>query len=234
LRRWRAARFIQADRQSFVAAYGIVVGELHVMNDPEIISPKSYRGWTVAAFVVLGLALVALVVNYCYSCSWSERGQRGDFVGGHLAAAGSIASAFLFFCALLMQRDAMRLQIHALGVQQEELRLQREDLKLTRQEMEQARKVYEAQEQQLAKQAKIAEETAIVNDILQVIQMRFQLYAAYEEGAGKWNVNAVNQAIICAEQYLGDMVTLSPLSESKLASLRRLGLSTLAPGRGQA
>jgi hypothetical protein len=63
---------------------------------------------------------------------WESPGIRGDFFGGHLAAAAGIAGTVLFFGALMLQRRELQLQ---------------------RRELEQGRKVAESQAQALRAQA---------------------------------------------------------------------------------
>ena len=112
------------------------------------------------AFVVILVGIGLLIYNWPGE-SVEQAGQRGDFFGGHLAAAGSLAGALLFFVAILLQRD--------------ELAAQRAELKLTREEMERARDVTTVQADELKKQTKIAQKAAMVSSIIQIVRMRAEL-----------------------------------------------------------
>lgn len=81
-------------------------------------------------------------------------GQSGDYLAGWLASAVALASAVLFFGAILLQR--------------EELRLQREELRLSRE-------VSKAQVEELAAQTEIARHSALLSQILDVIRLRATL-----------------------------------------------------------
>lgn len=112
----------------------------------------------VALLIALGAAWLLWHDRPATAADWGLAAQRGDYWSGHLAAATSLISAVLFFVAIMLQK--------------EELQSQREELALTREEMKQARAVSETQAQQLKRQTEIAEHSALVNGILEVISLR--------------------------------------------------------------
>lgn len=83
---------------------------------------------------------------------WEERGQRGDFWGGHIAAGASVVANLLLIITLLLQR--------------EELRLQRQELKASRLEMIESREVAERQEVALRQQVDVARQSAELSQLL--------------------------------------------------------------------
>lgn len=116
------------------------------------------------AVVVFIATIVFTVVNYVSTDDWTDRGTRGDFLGGHVAAGMTFVANLLLLVALLMQRQ--------------ELKYQREELRATRDEMRQSREVSERQETHLRKQVQISEKTAIITRIVEFSQLRDQLRVA--------------------------------------------------------
>lgn len=68
----------------------------------------------------------------------AERGQVGDFYGGHLAAAGNLASFLVVLAALVLQTRELRLQRESLDEQREELADQTAQLTKTAAQQERA------------------------------------------------------------------------------------------------
>lgn len=74
--------------------------------------------WNVWVFVIFaGILLLAGIALTFYDFSetsthidWESPGIRGDFYGGHLAAASALAGTLLLFSAVLMQRNELKLQ----------------------------------------------------------------------------------------------------------------------------
>ena len=78
--------------------------------------------------------------------SWSRSANIGQFIEGHLATGATIASALLLFIAIWLQHD--------------ELKEQRNELTLARKDSE--------------RQLAAAQEAALVNQVLQCAQLRFE------------------------------------------------------------
>jgi len=100
--------------------------------------PSNIGAWACVILAVLCfVATLALVLNGFLETEpldqeqWTQRGQRGDFWGGHVAAGAGMMGTFLFVAALLFQYS--------------ELKAQREDLALHRQEFEKSTQVAEKQ-----------------------------------------------------------------------------------------
>ncbi len=77
---------------------------------------KSRRYPIVVLVLSITLAVIALAAgifsasqDHAQAASWTERGARGDFWGGHIGAAATLAGAFLFFGALLLQSNELKL-----------------------------------------------------------------------------------------------------------------------------
>lgn len=70
----------------------------------------SIRWYVGGAVFAVTVSLGVIAVFYFVACTWEERGQRGDWFGSTLAAGAGIASAVLFFGALLLQRAELDLQ----------------------------------------------------------------------------------------------------------------------------
>jgi len=124
-------------------------------------------GWMLAAVViVLIVGLVLVAIDFANADNWTERGQRGDFWGGHIAAAGSMASVILLILTVAMQRV--------------ELHRQLEELEANRKEMEAGRQVHMSQRKQLERQAIIAEKSAQQIHIFDVLERRQSIYDQYQ------------------------------------------------------
>jgi len=111
------------------------------------------------AWVALGLASLALLLAGVLTCfdyangdDWAVRGARGDFWGGHWAAATGLAGIFLAFAAFVMQRDELRRQSEQLELQRDELELTREEMRLQRRELAGSKR---AQEELALRQAEL-------------------------------------------------------------------------------
>lgn len=117
----------------------------------------------------LSLALVAIIVSavaarigFVAARSWEEAGQMGDFTSGFLGTGVSLAGMLLFFIALVLQTH--------------ELRQQREELEANREEMRESRRLAETQ-------LGLAEETAVVTQVLACTSLVFE--AERHKGEGK-------------------------------------------------
>lgn len=105
--------------------------------------------WNVWGFVIFaGILLLAGIALTIYDGSetsthidWESPGIRGDFYGGHLAAASALAGTLLLFSAVLMQRN--------------ELKLQRIELSESRKVAAEQARALERQVEELQKQNKI-------------------------------------------------------------------------------
>lgn len=112
------------------------------------------------------LGVIALIINGSYG-EWDDIGQRGDWIGGHLAAAGSIAGTFFFLAALIMQsRD---------------LRVQSEMLQATLKEMEKSTQVANEQKAQLEQQVKVATDTALMSRFIELVKIRDDLRSLQQQ-----------------------------------------------------
>lgn len=124
------------------------------------IKERSVSACVVAGSLALVLGVIALIINGSYG-EWDDIGQRGDWIGGHLAAAGSIAGTFFFLAALIMQsRD---------------LRVQSEMLQATLKEMEKSTQVANEQKAQLEQQVKVATDTAAMSRFIELVKIRDDL-----------------------------------------------------------
>ncbi|MEM1424492.1 MAG: hypothetical protein AAGH64_10880 [Planctomycetota bacterium] len=78
------------------------------------------------AIVIGGLsilgAFVLLVIGYPSEDSWQRAAHRGDYIGGHLAIAGSFSASCFVIAALLLQRKELSLQRDDLRIQLDEIR----------------------------------------------------------------------------------------------------------------
>ena len=109
------------------------------------LSDESAR-WVGAGMAVAGLialASVGLGVVLWLGLSSSEAGIRGDLLAGTVGVGGGLASAVLFFSALMVQR--------------EDLKIARSELRLQRKELEAARKAQQGQQKALEAQRELLE-----------------------------------------------------------------------------
>ena len=125
------------------------------------------------AFAVL-LSVVTPVLDYPFDGNWPLAANKGDFWGGHLASGCAIASVFLFFMAILLQRD--------------ELREQRKELELTVEEMRQNRAIAETH-------LELARESAAVTQILECARLQFEAETARD-------TTTVRDAKVVATEHL--------------------------------
>ena len=115
---------------------------------------KENKGWGITVWIFIGLAVLFLAAGaymayrdwpgWSTSENWGDAGVRGDFWGGHLAAASGLAGTLILFAALLLQGNELRLQreelqesreiatqqAKALEKQTDELKAQNDNLKL--------------------------------------------------------------------------------------------------------
>lgn len=99
--------------------------------------------WIAAALVLIGLAVLStgavitlatmddtIATQPANAVDWEERGQHGDFWGGHIAATASLAGSFFFLAALLLQSQELGLQRREVArmakVQKDQLDVQRD------------------------------------------------------------------------------------------------------------
>lgn len=83
--------------------------------------------WLAVVLVVAGIGLLVFdLVQTKNSTDWGSPGIRGDFYGGHLAAASGLAGTLLFFAALLLQARELGFQREQLGLQLDEFKQSRE------------------------------------------------------------------------------------------------------------
>ncbi|MCB9844291.1 MAG: hypothetical protein H6812_13700 [Phycisphaeraceae bacterium] len=130
------------------------------------IKERSVSACVVAGSLALVLGVIALIINGSYG-EWDDIGQRGDWIGGHLAAAGSIAGTFFFLAALIMQsRD---------------LRVQSEMLQATLKEMEKSTQVANEQKAQLEQQVKVATDTALMSRFIELVKIRDDLRSLQQQ-----------------------------------------------------
>lgn len=120
--------------------------------------PKpSLAGIAIFVLIVLGAASVGGGFVLVYrdwptpSADWADAGTRGDFWGGHLGAAASLAGTFFFIATLLLQNQELQAQ---------------------RRELRETREIAEGQEKALRRQNEIADKTAVVSRILTLAEVR--------------------------------------------------------------
>lgn len=124
--------------------FGESVGSEHAKRKDE--APN--RGATFCVFLAgcsfaMMLAFVAIDLietQWLDQEPWTQRAQRGDFWGGHVAAGAGMMGAFLFVAALLLQHS--------------ELKAQRQDLALHREEIKKQTDALEGQRRELAEQSR--------------------------------------------------------------------------------
>ena len=143
--------------------------------------PSNIGAWACVILAVLCfVATLALVLNDFLETErldqeqWTQRGQRGDFWGGHVAAGAGMIGVFLFVAALLFQYS--------------ELKAQREDLGLHREEFEKSTKVAEKQAHVLEGQRiELEKQSRTLRDQTELILKRddAQLMLALGEKAGQ-------------------------------------------------
>ena len=126
-------------------------------------------------------------------------GAWGDFFGGHLAGAGTIAAALLFFVAV--------------SLQSKELGAQREELSLTRKEMKASREVSMEQVAQLRQQTAISRHSAHISRILEVMQIQ----SALEDKQRPLNLLLPNE-YVQHEQIERQICDLTPILSGLLSS----------------
>jgi hypothetical protein len=114
------------------------------------------EGWTIAALSCVAVGFGAIALTMWIIPTTPERALTGDWIGGIFGACAGLASAFLLFGALRLQRT--------------ELSLQRKELADTREEMKLAREVHEASRRELEEQTRIARRAAHLEHISSAIR----------------------------------------------------------------
>ena len=122
-------------------------------KDKKSVAEKRAGWYTIAAFGFLGFMIVILLLDGYRTDDWAQRGSRGDFWGGHIAAGASVAGTLLFFAALTLQRVELEQQ---------------------RTELSAMREVHE-------KQHELADQQALFSRIEKVARYRDELYARYQD-----------------------------------------------------
>lgn len=157
-------------------------------------------------FIVLGFAVIGLGVYLAQhdfhavtsNDAWAERGVRGDFWGGHISGAASLASAAFFVAALLLQGKELALQ---------------------REELEKMRTFSEAQLRLLEETSESAKKEAAFLRATRMAEYRHRLAArvdAIEHGflgqytAGEW---------FRARNFLGASKKLQEFTRSSIKEL---------------
>jgi hypothetical protein len=117
------------------------------------------------AIVMLGLAVTVYDANATWKAQgsrWdSDPGIRGDFWGGHLAAASGLAGAVLMFGALGLQR-------YELSLQREDLKVQQTEFKKAREEAERQANAMEGQLAHAKRQAEAEEYAATLRLLMDI------------------------------------------------------------------
>lgn len=169
--------------------------------------------WCIVGFAALIFIVssVAWWLNRPGLVGMEAAGQSGDYWGGHFAGLGTIVAALLFVVAIFLQRD--------------ELKAQREELALTRAEMARARQVSTAQVEQLTEQTFIAKRSAIVNQVLEVLQYRSGLAREQRgidvfEAQGANRFNRVAREMERIDPYLESLLKDDALDGDEEANLR--------------
>lgn len=145
---------------------------------------------------IIGLVMMLAIGIFDFSTSkdWPERGVRGDFWGGHVAAGMAVVSNALFAITLLLQLQ--------------ELGLQRKELSDTRLEMTAARVVSESQRDEIKRQTEAAKRSSAIASLVALLEHRNRLtmdVLAGERG-GRF-VRAANEQLVrltpVVNHYLG-------------------------------
>ena len=122
----------------------------------------------IACLITLGIASVVGGFALVY-CDWpkdseslADAGPRGDFWGGHIGAAASLAGTFFFVATLLLQTQELQAQ---------------------RQELRETRAIAQGQEDALRRQNEIADKTAVFQQTLKLAEFRLAEYQGAERAA---------------------------------------------------
>lgn len=148
----------------------------------------------------VSLSIVTPILDYPLEGKWEEAAWKGDFWGGHLASGCTAAGVFLFFLAIMLQR--------------EELKSQREELELTRDEMRQSRGVAETQLQ-------LARESAVVTQILECARLQFEAETSRD-------TTASDEAKVVAREHLARLDEVFEIMFSRYPLKRDLRGALLA------
>lgn len=128
---------------------------------------KQIRAMHISKLVIVWLAVMAIYAfwktidiardDWNATTKWEERGQRGDYWGGHIAAGASVVANLLLVITLLLQREELRLQ---------------------RFELASSRAVAEQQSQTMDMQLRVASDTAEINQIIALGERMHTILAA--------------------------------------------------------
>lgn len=113
------------------------------------------------AGVVVVVAITLLIADYAVACDWAERGQRGDFWGGHVAAIAGTGSFMFLLLTVWMQHQ--------------QLRDQRKELQEAGEHLEEERSTRKAELELLKAQVSSADRTAVIAQIQDIIRLRIEI-----------------------------------------------------------
>ena len=158
-----------------------------------------YSGLAIFAATILIAMVIWMFANYPSCGDWATAGQRGDYAGGHLSAAGSLVAAILLFLAIMLQR--------------EELQAQREELKL-------ARSISVQQTREMQQQTLIAERALLINQVLQTYQLIVRSWIDTQRVQAD-----IPRTLLRAREYVNELLQSDLLDETERTRLRKLVLA---------
>lgn len=166
---------------------------------------RMFRG----AVLLIAVGFAILLIDGWVAADWNERGVRGDYLGGHLAAFAGLASFMIVTAALWLQS--------------EELKQQRLEIEESREVAQEQAKALNAQQGELAEQNRIARDQADVQFIMTLSRHVMDARVARREAPGGPLVEhraMLAQIVMCAaERALIDVRRSYELCELIAASV---------------